>query len=84
MNNDYEWLIGKVVHRVRCPVTLYPTKGNSSVQIEFTDGSEINVYPSSDLYVLPEFVKPCPNLIEPTLNSDVVPIGTNTLGEGSV
>lgn len=23
-------------------------------------------------------------LVEPTLNSDVIPIGTNTLGEGSV
>jgi hypothetical protein len=47
------------------------------VSILFEDGSELIIEPFDCNYV-------DTTLIESTLNSDVIPIGTNTLGEGSV
>lgn len=57
----------------------YPTnKGlRRSVLITFEDGTKLKVCPHKDYYVEVE-------LVEPTLDSDVIPIGANTLGEGSI
>lgn len=70
---------GKVVDRVnfyRRDGLSNPTKCQA-VLVQFTDGSEVVIDPLDDAWVKL-------TLIKPTLNSDVVPVGTNTLGEGSI
>jgi len=69
---------------VRC-VRVNDKRGNfragivDSFSITFTDGCEIRVLPCNEAGR-----KVMVYLIEPTLNSDVIPIGANTLGEGSI
>ena len=46
-----------------------------AVDIKFKDGTRLVVIPKNEHYL---------QLIEPTLDSDVVPIGVNALGESSV
>ena len=48
---------------------------NKKTILLFEDKSTLTIYGDSQLAL---------RLIEPTLNSDVVPIGTDTLGEGGV
>ena len=70
MINGLNELDGKTVWNTR-------TMSRSYVQVFFEDRSvlHISVNTDSGLNI---------KLIEPTLNSDVIPVGTNTLGEGSV
>lgn len=70
---------GKVVDRVNFyrREGLDVTTKCQAVLIQFTDGSEIVVDPLDNAWVKL-------TLIEPTLNSDVISIGTDTLGEGSI
>ena len=70
MINGLNELDGKTVWNTR-------TMSRSYVQVFFEDRSvlHISVNTDSGLNI---------KLIEPTLNSDVVPIGANTLGEGGV
>lgn len=70
-------LKGKVIQLVLTTVGGYNANGYIDITIVFTDGSKLYVQPSDCNYIETK-------LIEPTLSSDVIPIGANTLGEGSV
>lgn len=72
MSQDPCWLIGKQIKDVTVP--LY----QGCFILEFEDGSKCTLQAYDNNYLEIE------NLVEPTLTSDVVPVGTNTLGEGSV
>ena len=73
MNN----LVGKTVKEVSA--MPYPTNKalRRSVCITFDDGTKLSITPYEAYFVQ---VK----LIEPTLTNDVIPIGANSLREGSV
>ena len=72
-------LDGKVVRSLKLnPQTTSQYDGvYGGIVLRFTDSSVLIVRPWDDNCVDVE-------LIEPTLNSDVIPIGADTLGEGSV
>lgn len=78
-NREYE---GKIIKRLSIAMCKYSMDVGRATRLtlELDDGTRIQIRPSMGTTFIVEESR----LIEPTLSSDVIPIGANTLGEGSV